>query len=54
MPENPSAQISLAIDINIGTTGLPAPFQGTYEGLVTEENSVYVQEESHEEPHQLM
>lgn len=53
MPENASAQISLPA-IDTGTTGLPAPFQGTYEGLVTEENSVYVQEESHEEPHQLM
>ena len=59
MPESPSAQISLpAIDIAPSfvpsTTGLPVPFEGPSEGLVTEENSVYIQEESREElePHQ--
>jgi len=51
MPESPSAQISLPA-IDIGTTGSPVLFEGTSEGLVTEENSVYVQEESREEPHQ--
>jgi len=54
MPESPSAQISLpVIDIALcfvpGTTRLPAQFEGQSEGLMTGENSVWVQEESREE-----
>jgi len=51
IPENPSPQISLPA-IDIGTTGSPAPFEGSSEGLVTVGNFVYVQEESREEPRQ--
>jgi len=55
VPESPPAQISLpAFDIAPSfvrsSPGLPGPFEGPSEGLVTVGNSVCVREESREEP----